>query len=228
VQATDSAGASVSSSFTVTIAEPIGITLTGGGLLQGTAYADTLTANAADAELIGGAGNDLLVAAQSSHVWDIVFEGGTGNDTLSGTYARDQYRFGRGDGQDTITDDLQWYPNPSVAISWVASHPDDPDFHDRILFGGDITQNQIWFQQAGNDLRLHLIGTQDSITVVGWFQSEYRQIERFELADGSILRNTDVDDLVNAMAAYTPPPQGEVTLAGTYSVLSGVIDASWS
>ncbi|NHR08891.1 hypothetical protein HA052_27330, partial [Chromobacterium haemolyticum] len=47
-------------------------------------------------------GNDQLFAGWRGY--DNVFEGGAGNDTLTGSYARDTYLFNLGDGQDVIID----------------------------------------------------------------------------------------------------------------------------
>ena len=49
------------------------------------------------------------------------------------------------------------------------------------------------------------------------------------LADGRVLLNSAVDNLVNAMASFAPPAAGQTTLPVNYqSSLSSIIAANWS
>jgi hypothetical protein len=42
-------------------------------------------------------------------------------------------------------------------------------------FVGGITDDELWFVQSGNDLKIDLIGTNTQVTVVGWFAAgDYR------------------------------------------------------
>ncbi len=97
-----------------------------------------------------------------------------------------------------------------------------------LKFATGINASQLWFRKTGNNLEVSVIGTTDKVTVSGWYLSTDRQVEVFELANGQQLLNTEVHALVQAMAAYTPPAQGQVTLVGTYETnLGGLIAATW-
>ncbi len=206
----------------------VGVTVTGSGDLRGTAAADTLTANGYGTSLQGGAGNDILTAQQIiGLVWNLTYNGGTGNDQIKGSYAKDTYVFNRGDGWDTISDDLRFYPGTS-APDYFAANPNAPEYQDQVQFGPAIDASQLWFQRTGDDLQVSLVGETDGMTITGWYTSMFREIEEFRLSDGRMLRNEDVNALVQAMAAFSPPPAGQTHLSQDYqSVLEGVLAANW-
>lgn len=206
----------------------VGVNVTGSGDLRGTASTDTLTANGYGTSLQGGAGHDILNAQQRTGlVWNLTFNGGPGNDQITGSYAKDTYVFNRGDGWDTISDDLRFYPGTS-APAYFASNPNAPEYQDRVQFGSSIDASQLWFQRAGDDLQVSLVGATDGMTLTGWYTSMFREIEEFRLQDGRMLRNEDVNSLVQAMAAFSPPPAGQTHLPQDYqSELGGVIAANW-
>lgn len=54
-----------------------------------------------------------------------------------------------------------------------------------------------------NDLRISLIGGNDSITVQNWYLGSQYQTEIFQASDGSALLNTQVDQLIQAMAGFS-------------------------
>jgi Ca2+-binding RTX toxin-like protein len=148
-----------------------------------------------------------------------VLAGGTGNDTYTGglgsdtlndtsTTSNDIYVWGRTQGADIVTD---------------AGGTDRLD----ILAG--VTEDQIWLRQIGNNLELSVIGTSDRLTINGWYTSPSNQIESFKLADGQALLASQVQQLVNAMAAFAPPAAGQTTLPANYAAaLNPVIAPSWA
>ncbi|WP_156952548.1 hypothetical protein [Microvirgula aerodenitrificans] len=53
-------------------------------------------------------------------------------------------------------------------------------------------------------------------------------IEQIATADGQILLDAQVNNLVQAMASFSPPAAGQMTLPENYSrALAPVIAASW-
>ena len=132
--------------------------------------------------LNGGAGDDALFGEAGNDQLD----GGAGNDYLSGGAGDDTYGFGIGDGQDTIGEDDATEGNT-----------------DEVLFGSGIAPiNLIVRQQAGN-LELALAGTNDRLTVQNWSGGSAYQVERFTAGDGSRLLNSNVSQLIQAMATYS-------------------------
>lgn len=99
--------------------------------------------------------------------------------------------------------------------------------HDTIEFGVGVDSDQIWFAQAGNDLQVSVIGTAASVLVKDWYTTGMG-IEAFTLRDGQALQANEVQQLVNQMAAFTPPAFGQTELnAEQYNALTGVIQSTW-
>ncbi|MFJ3055011.1 calcium-binding protein [Herbaspirillum sp. NPDC087042] len=124
-----------------------------------------------------------------------LIQGGRGDDTLIGQAGNDTYVFNRGDGRDTIVDNDQTRGNLDV------------------LKLGDINQNNLWFSQVGNDLRIDVMGGNDRVTIRDWYvggtTGTDNHVERIKTADGNTLYDTDVDRLVQAMASFAPPPASQ-------------------
>jgi Ca2+-binding RTX toxin-like protein len=172
------------------------------------------TGNHQNNMIIGNSGNNKIKGGWG----DDTLAGGAGIDRLYGEQGSDTYKFGRGYGQDTISE--------TSAYNWWWFRNNDTD---TLAFGEDIQADQIWFDRSGRDLVASIIGTQDSVTIKDWFHKRHGQsIEKFTVSDGAALLNNQVDALVNAMAQFAPPSMGETTLPDDYkTVLSPVIAASW-
>ncbi len=126
-----------------------------------------------------------------------------------------------------ISDTVWSYPN-AAAANWFAAHPEDPEYHDKLKFGAGIDADEIWFRQSGNDLEVSIIGTSDKVTVDDWYSGAAYQIEIIELASGEQLLGSAVQNLVQAMAAFSPPAAGQTSLPTSYQTsLGGVIAANW-
>jgi hypothetical protein len=92
-------------------------------------------------------------------------------------------------------------------------------------FGADVVRDQLWFSHSGNDLVASISGTGDSVAVKDWYTSGANQLGQFTTADGAILADAQVENLVAAMA---PPPAGQTMLTTQeHQQLDGVIAANW-
>ena len=166
--------------------------------LLGSSHNDTLTGNASSNMLTGGAGNDTL-------------DGGAGNDTLIGGAGNDTYRMARGQGRDTIIEDDATAGNRDV-----------------VQFASGITADQLWFRQVGNNLEVSIIGTEDKLTLNSWYAGSGYHVEEFRTSDGHVLIDTQVQNLVQAMASFAPPAAGQTTLPPDYqNSLAPLLAADW-
>jgi Ca2+-binding RTX toxin-like protein len=164
---------------------------------------DSLSGNTGNDNLFGGNGSDTL-SGGTGNDW---LYGGAGNDSLVGGAGNDHYVFGVGGGVDTVSD---------------ASGTDVV-----VVSGASI--NQLWFRRVGSDLEMSIIGTDDKISVQGWYNGAANRIEQFQTADGHTLSDAKVQTLVNAMAGFAPPSSGQTTLPTDNRVtLQPVIAANWS
>ena len=152
----------------------------------------------------GLAGNDVLNGAAG----DDILDGGEGNDSLNGGYGNDTYLFAKGDGQDLVA---------------------DADGNDTLLFGQDISANDIWLQRNGSNLELTLRDSTDKVTINNWYSSTSNHIETIKSGDGKTLLDSQVQNLVNAMAAFAPPAGGSSHLTPEQKAqLEVVIAANWA
>ena len=167
----------------------------------------TLTGTAA----VNGTGNELDNFIYGNSAANII-NGEGGCDFLRGGAGNDTYLFGRGSGQDYI----------SEYDATAASNADT------IRFAPDIASNQLWFSRIGSNLEISVIGTSDKIIVQDWYWSQACHIGNFMAGDGKRLTDTKVQSLVQAMAAFNPPATGQTTLsAPMQTTLNPVLASNW-
>ncbi|MFV5359715.1 calcium-binding protein [Acinetobacter oleivorans] len=205
----------------------------GNNIIDGGAGIDTVTyANATSAitvnlsntaaQATGGSGSDTLLNVENltgSKYNDIltgnsginVLDGGIGNDTLTGDKGNDTYIFARGSNVDTIVE------NDATAGN-----------KDALSFGSNIAANQLWFTKTGNNLEVSVIGTTDKAVIKDWYLGNAYHVEELKSGNGLTLLDSQVQNLVNAMASLTPPAVGQTSLSADYQTkLNPVITANW-
>jgi Ca2+-binding RTX toxin-like protein len=192
----------------------------------GGAYNDQITGSSGPNELFGRGGNDSISGGGGDDIlWggvgDDTLAGGAGNDVLVGSYGNDTYLFGRGDGSDIVRENARggdgwWADNPTAGNS------------DLVQFGAGISADQIWLQRTGDDLVASVIGTSDQLVIENWYLGADNRVEQLKTASGAVLLEGQVQNLVNAMAAFAPPAPGVTALPASYaSTLDGLIAANW-
>ncbi|KRC08578.1 hypothetical protein ASE11_22700 [Hydrogenophaga sp. Root209] len=145
-------------------------------------------------------------------IGDDTLDGGAGKDTLAGGAGNDTYVLGFAYGADVIKEDDATSGNT-----------------DLLRFLDGVSTEQIWFRQVSNNLEVSIIGTSDKATISNWYTGNQYKVEQFQTADNQTLLSTQVDSLVQAMAAFSPPPPGQTTLTpAQQSALSPVIAANWN
>jgi len=152
-------------------------------------------------ELGGAGGADLIFGGGGNDT----YIGGLGADTLIadvGT-SNDTYYWGRGEDADTLTD---------VGGS------------DTLNVLTDTSANQVWLEQSFADLKISIVGTDDTFTIKDWFTSTSNQVENIKLADGKTLSSARVQGLVDAMSQFSPPPPNSQTAPVE---LSSAIATAW-
>lgn len=150
----------------------------GRDIIDGGDGVDILYGQGQDDIIFGGNGNDEIWGddqdtLSSSPVGNDYLEGGAGNDTLHGGAGKDIYVYNKGDGVDTVYDDLTAGENT-------------------FRFGAGINADSIKLRKGsllldfGNGDAIHIEGfdTQDALNSVA--------ISNFEFADGTVLTSTDL------------------------------------
>ena len=216
----------VQSSITWTLGANLeNLTLTGTGTINGTGNTlnNILTGNSGVNVLTGGAGNDTYVVGtgdsvvenagagtdtvQSSITWTLGADlenltlvgtttingtgnasnntvvGNSGNNVLTGLGGNDTYQYSRGGGQDRVID------NSGAS--------------DTMQFGVTINPLDLVISRQANDLRLTIHGSTDQVTIQNWYSGATNQAEIIQAGNGQTMLNTQVDQLIQAMAGFT-------------------------
>jgi Ca2+-binding RTX toxin-like protein len=153
----------------------------------GSTGADILVGDQNDNSFDGGLGDDALTGGAGKDTLD----GGAGNDVLTGGEGADIYVYGRDDGDDVI--------NNGSTTDLVATGT--------LRLMDDLAPENLWFEQSGQDLLINVMGTDDDITIAGWFQDPANALEEIVTADGWVL-DSQVSQLVQAMAVYSAANSG--------------------
>jgi len=138
--------------------------------LDGLGGDDNVSGGGGDDIVSGGGGNDVLFGNAGADILD----GGVGDDELHGNAGSDTYRFGIGSGNDVILEN------------------DDAGDVDTIELGAGVTAAQISALRSGDDLRLTITGTSDTLTIRNFYfngatgVSDPRTIEQLRFADGTL------------------------------------------
>ncbi len=135
---------------------------------------NTLVGSDGADELYGYEGTDTLI-------------GGKGDDILYGGRDNDTYIFNPWDGNDIIEDYVLNTSNSKA---------------DKVIFGEDISAEDIVFSRQGNNLVISYGSGGDTVTVQNQYYSSYYEIERFETSDGYSISNTQVNLLIQSMATF--------------------------
>jgi VCBS repeat-containing protein len=141
---------------------------------------DEVHGNQLNNSLFGQAGDDRLYG----HDGDDWLVGGTGNDESHGGGGSDTYRYGRGDGHDTVVDDT-WTPGET----------------DRIQLKVGLSEDDVRLQRVRNvnawppteDLVLTIRDTGETLTVKNHFNESRRHaVEEIVFADGTVWAAEDI------------------------------------
>lgn len=158
-------------------------------------------------DLVGTAGADHVHAGHGNDMLD----GGAGPDVLLGGLGDDIYRLGRRYGADQVSEN-----DPTEGNT------------DAVHLASDVASDQLWLRRVGDNLELSIIGTEDRMTIAGWYLGEARQVEQILAGDGKVLLDGQVQMLVDAMAAFAPPAAGQTQLSVELaSQLAPTLAASW-
>ena len=156
------------------------------------------------AAIDGGAGHDTITGNTDNNI----IIGGSGQDTLSGGAGDDVYHYALGDSIDKIFDSF--------------------GNNDSVLFN-NISHEQLWFWQLGDDLRIGILNTTDKLTIEDWYSGSNAKVETFNTHDDNFsLVEMNVQQLVDAMAAFSVSNSGSLDVPqNIQDDVQSVITTSW-
>lgn len=145
--------------------------------------------------LVGSAIENVILSGTANvdatgNALDNTLEGNAGNNRLSGGVGNDAYRFGRGGGQDIVSDSDETAGNA-----------------DQIVFNSGIAVSDVQISRDGNNLVAKIIGTNDQITVEGQFTAPSIGIEEIRFADSATVWSlADITRMANNRAPSLSTP----------------------
>ena len=164
----------------------------GRDILYGEFGDDTLLGQAGDDWLLGAQGDDILVGGSGADVLESrwgndTLTGGPGDDHMDGGSDDDSYYFGRGSGHDTVRD-----------------HGSSDDLFDSLHLTDDIIPEDVALQRIDLDLKITIVDTAESVTLLNWFWEHPEQndtVDYIHFSDGTIW---DVDTIRDMLIQGTP------------------------
>lgn len=161
------------------------------GDLNGTAFEIALAT--LGEQNVGTSGNDIISGTEENDTLNggngnDILDGGAGNDTLDGGAGDDTYIFGRGYDQDTISD----------AQGENTLHITQADY------------DNLWFEREGNNLKVSILGTEDSMTVNSWYSNKDARLFQIQ-TDTKTIGTADIELLVQAMSSFSQPNTGAIS-----------------
>jgi Ca2+-binding RTX toxin-like protein len=218
--------------------------------------ADVITevneANVIDTVVLAGAtsvtlGNYVENADARSSTVGVTINGNTGANGLIGSNYADVLAGGAGNdrylgggGNDTITD-TGTGTTSNDAYGWgrgaAADNLKDSGGTDTLEITGAVA-TQVWFAKSGTDLKVSLIGTNDSFLIKSWYGTSLGTtangsgvVESLVLTDVTgadrTLSSSAVQSLVTAMAKFAVPALGTTSLPANYTAVATAVATAW-
>ncbi|WP_258377049.1 S8 family serine peptidase [Pseudomonas soli] len=95
-------------------------------------------------------------------------------------------------------------------------------------FGKPVLPEQLWFQHQGDDLLISRIGSGQQVTLHDWYASSPARVRDIVAGNGQHLSDRNVEQLVQAMAAFAPPGAAATSFdAAQAQALQPVLAANW-
>lgn len=153
-----------------------------------------------NADVYGNPGSGALGDSDFTSIKAQVF-GVTGGNTVHGTSGDDTLSTSGpstligGGGNDTYR--LDQTQSSSIIVNGTA----DSTAPSGVLQFGALGPNQLWFDHAGADLAIEVLGTDQKVTIHDWFGASGAQLNSIQ-AGNSVLQNGQISALVQAMASF--------------------------
>ena len=169
------------------------------------------------AEIAVGNGNN-VVSGEFQHL--LV---GAGRNVIESTGTLATLRLGDGDDVATLKGSI-----PTVHVGHGKYELEYEGGQGKLTFSPDVAAERIWFQHNGQDLQLSVMGCTERVTLKDWYAPTEDRPGTIVSGDGKQLYSSSVENLVQAMAAFSPPAAGALTLTQDQQAsLQPVLAANW-
>ncbi len=170
----------------------------------------TLGSNVEDLTLTGSAAINGVGNAGNNRI-----SGNSADNRLTGGGGDDTYIYGRAGGHDVVVNGMAGNTGPSGTLQLTQ----------------DLAPKNLWFKQSGQDLLISVMGSNDDVTVSGWFANSSNTLEEIVTETGWTI-DSQVSQLVQAMATYSTAnagfdPRTSATQVPADSSLQTAIASAW-
>ncbi|WP_175955279.1 S8 family serine peptidase [Burkholderia sp. BCC0405] len=193
------------------------VTLVGSGATVVAGHgANNVTGSDSSAKITLGNGNNTVSGAFQ------VLTVGSGTNTVTSTGSIATLNLGDGHDVATVSGSISTvnvgHGNYDLNISGFAG---------KLKFGSDVAADHLWFKHVGQDLDISVIGSAETVVLRDWYASSPHQAD-ITSGDGKTVSSFNVEKLVQAMAAFSPPAAGTTSLTpNQQSALQPVLAANW-
>jgi len=169
------------------------------------------------AEITLGNGNNLIAGDISK------LTVGHGNNSITDSGSFTSVKLGDGNNKVVVSGNM-----PTVEVGHGVNDLEFSGARGQLVFGKDISPERLWFQHEGQDLQISVIGSQQEVTLHNWYAATPERPRDIMTGDRHRLRENDVENLVQAMAAFAPAAPATMTFgAAEQQVLQPVLAANW-
>lgn len=149
---------------------------------------------------------------------------GHGNNDISDSGSFSEVKLGDGNNKVVVSGSM-----PTVEVGHGVNDLEFRGSMGQLVFGQDISPERLWFQHAGQDLQISVIGSQQEVTLHNWYASTPERPRDIMTGDRHRLLENDVENLVQAMAAFAPAAPATMTFgAAEQQALQPVLAANWT
>lgn len=167
---------------------------------------------------VGDGNNNIVTSGEMSTV-----EVGNGNNDIVASGRMPKVKVGDGSNNIVVSGNM-----PTVEIGHGVNDLEFSGEMGRLVFGKDISPDRLWFQHEGQDLQISVIGSKQEVTLHNWYASPSERPGDIMAGDGHRLMDSDVEHLVQAMAAFAPPAPATATFGDVEQQrLQPVLAANW-
>ncbi|MEW7859352.1 S8 family serine peptidase [Pseudomonas chlororaphis] len=149
---------------------------------------------------------------------------GHGNNVITDSGSFSAVKLGDGNNKVVVSGSM-----PTVEVGHGVNDLEFSGSMGQLVFGQDISPERLWFQHEGQDLQISVIGSQQEVTLHNWYAATPERPRDIMTGDRHRLLERNVENLVQAMAAFAPAAPATMTFgAAEQQALQPVLAANWT
>ena len=148
---------------------------------------------------------------------------GHGNNTIKDSGSMSTLKLGDGDNNVWVSGSMS-----TVEVGHGVNELEFSGAMETLQFGTDIRYDLLWFEHEGQDLQISVIGSRQEVTLHNWYAANYERPTTIMADENHWLTDRNVDNLVQAMAAFAPPASATALFDSVeLQRLQPVLAANW-